>query len=137
MKSGSNNTSNNDTRTRVDKWLWAARFYKTRSLAKEAIESGHVHCDGQRVKVSREVFVDMTLTIRQGHDEKIIVVDALSSVRGPAPVAQLLYHETPESIAKRDDLREQRKTQNLAHPDHKPNKKERRQIHRFQRGYGE
>ncbi len=79
----------------------------------------------------------MTLTIRQGHDEKIIVVDALSSVRGPAPVAQLLYHETPESIAKRDDLREQRKAQNLAHPDHKPNKKERRQIHRFQRGFGE
>ncbi|MBQ0723690.1 RNA-binding S4 domain-containing protein [Paraperlucidibaca sp.] len=137
MKSGSKNASDNDTRTRVDKWLWAARFYKTRSLAKDAIDSGHVHCDGQRVKVSREVFVDMTLTIRQGHDEKIIVVDALSSVRGPAPVAQLLYHETPESIAKRDDLREQRKAQNLAHPDHKPNKKERRQIHRFQRGFGE
>ena len=137
MKSGSKNASDNDTRTRVDKWLWAARFYKTRSLAKDAIDSGHVHCDGQRVKVSREVFVDMTLTIRQGHDEKIIVVDALSSVRGPAPVAQLLYHETPESIAKRDDLREQRKAHNLAHPDHKPNKKERRQIHRFQRGFGE
>ena len=137
MKSGSKNASDNDTRTRVDKWLWAARFYKTRSLAKDAIDSGHVHCDGQRVKVSREVFVDMTLTIRQGHDEKIIVVDALSSVRGPAPVAQLLYHETPESIAKRDYLREQRKAQNLAHPDHKPNKKERRQIHRFQRGFGE
>lgn len=137
MKSGSKKTSDNDTRTRIDKWLWAARFYKTRSLAKEAIDSGHVHCDGQRVKVSREVFVDMELTIRHGLDEKTIIVDALSSVRGPAPVAQQLYHETPESIAKREYLREQRKAQNLAHPDHKPNKKERRQIHRFQRGFGD
>lgn len=137
MKLGSKNASDNDTRTRMDKWLWAARFFKTRSLAKDAIDSGHVHCDGQRVKVSREVFVGMALTIRQGHDEKVIVVDALSSVRGPASVAQLLYHETEESIAKRAVLSEQRKAQNLAHPDHKPNKKERRQIHKFQRGFSD
>lgn len=129
--------STEDTRTRIDKWLWAARFYKTRSLAKEAIESGHVHCEGQRVKVSREVVVGMTLTLRQGSDEKTVVVDALSSVRGPAPVAQQLYHETEESLAKRSALSEQRKAQNLAHPEHKPNKKERRQIHKFQRGFGE
>lgn len=129
--------STEDTRTRIDKWLWAARFYKTRSLAKEAIESGHVHCEGQRVKVSREVMVNMTLTLRQGGDEKTVVVDALSSVRGPAPVAQQLYHETEESLAKRTALSEQRKAQNLAHPEHKPNKKERRQIHKFQRGFGE
>ncbi|MEO6699569.1 MAG: S4 domain-containing protein [Paraperlucidibaca sp.] len=137
MKSGSKKDSDSETRTRVDKWLWAARFYKTRTLAKESIDSGHVHCEGQRVKVSREVFVGMTLTLKQGLDEKVVVVDALSSVRGPAPVAQLLYHETQESLAKRDELREQRKAQNLAHPDHRPNKKERRQIHRFQRDWGE
>jgi ribosome-associated heat shock protein Hsp15 len=137
MNSGSKKDSAGEARTRVDKWLWAARFYKTRTLAKEAIDSGHVHCEGQRVKVSREVFVGMELTLRQGIDEKVVVVAALSSVRGPAPVAQLLYHETAESIVKRDALRDQRKAQNLAHPDHRPNKKERRQIHRFQRDWGE
>lgn len=137
MKTASQKDSTDDTRTRIDKWLWAARFYKTRSLAKEAIESGHVHCEGQRVKVSREVVEGMTLTLRQGSDEKTVIVDALSSVRGPAPVAQQLYHETEESLAKRAALSEQRKAQNLAHPEHKPNKKERRQIHKFQRGFGE
>lgn len=137
MKAASKKDISEDTRTRIDKWLWAARFYKTRSLAKEAIESGHVHCEGQRVKVSREIVINMTLTLRQGSDEKTVVVDALSSVRGPAPVAQQLYHETDESVAKRAALSEQRKAQNLAHPEHKPNKKERRQIHKFQRGFGE
>lgn len=137
MKSSSKQDSADDTRTRMDKWLWAARFYKTRTLAKEAIDSGHVHCDGQRVKVSREVMIGMLLTLRQGNDEKTVMVDALSSVRGPAPVAQLLYHETEESLTKRAALSEQRKAQNLAHPEHKPNKKERRQIHKFQRGFSD
>lgn len=124
-------------RVRIDKWLWAARFFKTRSLAKAAIEGGQVHCDGQRMKVSREVQVGMTLRIRQGHDHRTVVVSALSEVRGPAPVAQQLYAETAESIAEREQLAAARKAMNLAHPDHRPNKKERRQIFRFQRNIGE
>lgn len=124
-------------RVRVDKWLWAARFFKTRSLAKAAIEGGQVHCDGQRVKVSREVVPGMALTIRQGREHKTVVVLGLSEVRGPAPVAQQLYEETPDSVEARARLAEQRKAMNLAHPDHRPNKKERRQIHRFQNNWGE
>ena len=120
------------SRVRIDKWLWAARFFKTRSLAKAAIEGGQVHCDGQRVKVSRDVAPGMSLRIRQGNEHKTVVVQAVSGARGPASVAQLLYTETEESIAERAHHAEQRKAMNLAHPDHKPNKKERRQIHRFQ-----
>lgn len=124
-------------RTRIDKWLWAARFFKTRSLAKAAIESGHVHCQGQRVKVSRDVAVGMQLRIRQGFEYKTVDILAISDVRGPAPVAQLLYRETDESAAERAANAAQRQALNLAHPDHRPNKKERRQIHRFQRDVGE
>ncbi len=121
-------------RIRIDKWLWAARFFKTRGLAKAAIEGGHVHCEGQRLKISREVSLGMTLRIRQGHSEKTVIVEALSAVRGPASVAQTLYSETADSIAEREQQTAERKALNLAHPDHRPNKKERRQIVRFQRG---
>lgn len=120
-----------DDKVRMDKWLWAARFYRTRALAKDAIEGGKVHCDGQRVKVSKEVKPGMVLTVRQGFDEKTVVVKALSEVRGPASVAQQLYEETPESIAARQLHQEQRRSQNLAHPEHRPNKKQRRMIHQF------
>lgn len=118
---------------RIDKWLWAARFFRTRSLAKAAIEGGQVHIDGQRVKVSRELRPGMVLTVRQGFDHKTVEVLALSEVRGPAPVAQQLYRETEDSVAAREARSEQRQLDNLAHPDHRPNKKERRAIHRFQR----
>ena len=118
-------------RVRIDKWLWAARFYKTRAQAKEAIEGGKVHCEGLRVKVSKEVKLGMVFTLRQGFDEKTVVVKALSEVRGPATVAQTLYEETPESQEARALRQQERKDQNLAHPDHRPNKKERRQIHKF------
>lgn len=117
---------------RIDKWLWAARFFKTRTIAKEAIEGGKVHFDGSRVKVSKEVRVGMQLTIRQGFDEKTVVIKALSATRGGAPQAQLLYDETAESIAKRDFYSSQRKLANLARPEQRPNKRDRRQIHRFQ-----
>ncbi|MGH8492763.1 MAG: ribosome-associated heat shock protein Hsp15 [Moraxellaceae bacterium] len=120
-----------DDRVRIDKWLWAARFFKTRSLAKEAIEGGKVHHEGQRVKVSKEVRPGMVLTIRQGLDEKTIEVKTLSEVRGPATQAQQLYEETAESIEARALHQQERRDQNLAHPDHRPNKKERRQIHKF------
>lgn len=117
---------------RIDKWVWVARFYKTRSAAKEAIEGGKVHFDGNRVKVSKEVRIGMQLTIRQGFDEKTVVVKALSAVRGGAPQAQLLYDETPQSIAKREFYSSQRKLGNLARPENRPTKRDRRLIHRFQ-----
>jgi len=117
---------------RIDKWLWAARFFRTRSLAKEAIEGGKVHCEGVRVKVSKDVRPGMVFTIRQGFDEKTVMVKALSEVRGPASVAQALYEETAESIAQRELNTANRQANNLAHPDHRPSKKDRRQIHKFQ-----
>ena len=117
---------------RIDKWLWAARFFKTRSIAKAAIEGGKVHQNGERVKVSREAKVGMELTIQQGFERKTVVIKALSNVRGGAPQAQLLYDETETSVAKRELLAAQRKLNNLARPDHRPNKRDRRQINKFQ-----
>ncbi|NHC04034.1 RNA-binding protein [Acinetobacter sp. 187] len=116
---------------RIDKWLWAARFFKTRSIAKHAIEGGKVHQNNERVKVSREIRVGMQLTIQQGFEKKTVIVKALSSVRGGAPQAQLLYEETAESIEKRELLSSQRKMHNLARPDHRPSKKDRRDISKF------
>lgn len=122
-------------RMRIDKWLWAARFFRTRSLAKQAIEGGRVHHAGSRVKTSKEVMVGDELTIRQGSatamTEKTVVITALSAQRGGAPQAQALYTETDESISRREYYAEQRKLANLARPDHKPNKKERRDIQRL------
>lgn len=118
---------------RLDKWLWAARFFKTRSLAKDAIEGGKVHYEGQRTKVSKLVELGAKITLRQGFDEKTILVKGLSEQRGGAPQAQLLYEETPESIKKRMDAAEQRRIMQsfMTVPDHKPNKKERRDLTRF------
>ncbi|MCU4377490.1 RNA-binding S4 domain-containing protein [Acinetobacter haemolyticus] len=116
---------------RIDKWLWAARFFKTRSIAKAAIEGGKVHHNNERVKVSRDVRIGMQLTIQQGFDKKTVVVKALSSVRGGAPTAQQLYEETTESIERRELHASQRKLHNLARPDHRPSKKDRRDINRF------
>lgn len=120
-------------KVRLDKWLWAARFFKTRSLAKQAIEGGKVHVDGQRSKASKEVSIGATLTIRQGWDEKVVVIAALSEQRRGAPQAALLYAETAASIAQRQTLTEQRKLANSLRPasDGRPSKKQRRQIHRF------
>lgn len=89
-------------RQRIDKWLWAARFYKTRSLAVEEIERGRVQLAGQNVKPAREVKPGDTVTVRQGLVLREVLVNALSPQRGPAPVAQLLYTETPESVAARE-----------------------------------
>lgn len=116
---------------RIDKWLWAARFFKTRSIAKAAIEGGKVHHNNERVKVSKDVRVGMELTIQQGFDKKTVIVKALSSIRGGAPMAQLLYEETTESIERRELHASQRKLHNLARPDNRPSKKDRRDINRF------
>ena len=121
-----------ETAVRIDKWLWAARFYRTRTTAKDAIDGGKVHFQGERVKVSKEVRIGMELTIRQGFEEKTVVVTALSAIRGNATAAQLLYEETPASIAKRELFQAARKLSNLARPDHRPNKHERQQLQRFQ-----
>ncbi len=119
----------------MDKWLWAARFYKTRSLAKQAIEGGTVHLQGRRVKVSREIAVGDCLTIRQGWDEKEITICALSDQRRGAPEASLLYEESAESISRREQTAAARKAAGgmLHRPEHRPTKKQRRQIHRFKR----
>ena len=117
---------------RLDKWLWAARFYKTRSLAKQAITGGKVRCENNRAKPSKEVETGMEISLRQGFDEKTVVVQALSDQRRGAPEAQLLYAETDASIAARQRLAEQRKTQPSYWPAAtKPNKKQRRLIHKF------
>ena len=122
---------------RVDKWLWAARFFKTRSLSKAAIEGGKVHHNGERVKVSKEVRVGMELTIQQGFDRKTILIKALSANRGAAPIAQQLYDETEVSVARRELLTTQRKLHNLARPEHRPSKKDRRQISKFKQDNGQ
>jgi ribosome-associated heat shock protein Hsp15 len=121
-------------KVRLDKWLWAARFFKTRRLAKEAIEGGKVHSEGQRVKVAKEISVGDTLTIRQGINEKDVLVTALSDQRRGAPEAALLYEETEASQALRIKRAADRKAGSggFVPSDHKPSKKERRQIHRFQ-----
>ena len=124
-----------DDKVRIDKWLWAARFFKTRNMAKEAIDGGKVHCDGQRVKPSKEAVVGLELTIRQNWDEKTVVIKALSDQRRGAPEAALLYEETESSIALRERRAAERKAGlgSFIVSDHRPNKKERRHIHRFQR----
>ena len=124
-------------RLRVDKWLWAARFFKTRSIAKSAIEGGKVHLDGQRVKVSREIGVGEKLTIKQGWDEKEIVVKALSDRRGPAPTARDLYDETQASIEKREREAQARKAAvgAVVRPAHKPGKHQRKALERLRKQF--
>ncbi|MEM8496849.1 MAG: S4 domain-containing protein [Pseudomonadota bacterium] len=126
-------------RVRLDKWLWAARFFKTRSLAKKAIEGGKVQVDGQRLKVSKDLAVGEILTIRQGWSEKTITVDALSDQRRGAQDAATLYTETPESMEKRLLEAEQRKShgRGVFTPDGRPSKKQRRQLQRVIRNAGE
>jgi ribosome-associated heat shock protein Hsp15 len=116
---------------RIDKWLWAARFYKTRSLACDEVTKHRVQINGQDVKPAREVKVGDTLTVRQGNITKTVQVKDISAARGPAPVAQLLYEETSESIALRAKLAEQNRM--AAEPAHsiehgRPTKRDRRQI---------
>ena len=124
-------------RLRVDKWLWAARFYKTRSIAKTAIEGGKVHLDGQRVKVSREISIGERLTVKQGWDEKEVVVKALSDQRGSAPIAQTLYEETSESIERREREAQARKAAGgaTARPTQKPGKHERKALEKLRKQF--
>lgn len=101
----------NDTRVRLDKWLWAARFYKTRALAAEEADRGRISVNGLVAKPARELHVGDRIALRQGAVERIVDVLVLGTVRGPAPVAQTLYRETPESIAARERAAEARRLQ--------------------------
>lgn len=123
-------------RLRIDKWLWAARFFKTRSIAKTAIEGGKVHIDGQRVKVSREIGVGDIVVVKQGWDEKEIEVIALSDRRGPASEAQRLYAETERSAARRAKEAEARKAAGaMARPAQRPGKHERKALERLRKQF--
>ena len=118
---------------RIDKWLWAARFFKTRSLAKAAIEGGKVQIRGQRIKVSREISAGEELRVRQGWDERDIIVESLSDQRRGAQEAHNLYRETAESIERRRQSAQARKLAGgmIERPARRPDKRARRQIHRF------
>ena len=124
------------TKVRLDKWLWAARFYKTRSLASEAIKGGKISINGARPKTSREVLIGDTICLRQGYDEKTVIVQALSDKRGSATIAQQLYTETADSIAAREKNKELRQLATAQRPrgEGRPTKRERRHIHRFTQG---
>ena len=118
---------------RIDRWLWAARFFKTRSLAKQAVEGGKVHLDGHRAKPAKEVRIGQRLTIRRGDTQTTVIIAELSEQRGPARVAQLLYSETPESIEQRESAAARRRMERagLQVPKTKPSKKGRRDLRKL------
>ena len=128
----SQGTPNNSgaTAVRIDKWLWAARFYKTRSLARAMVEGGKVEYNGAKAKPSRNVEIGAKVRLLQGFTRKEVIIKAISDVRGPAPVAATLYEETAESIARREHEAELNRMSALLNPrpDTKPNKKERREL---------
>lgn len=121
---------------RLDKWLWAARFYKTRALAREMIEGGKVHYNGQRSKPGKVVELNAVLTLRQGNDDRTVLIVGISEQRRPANEASALYEETQESIEKREKVALARKMNALTmpHPDRRPDKKERRDLMKFKHG---
>lgn len=115
--------------TRLDKWLWAARFYKTRSLATEAINGGHVHLNQERIKPAKAVKVGDVVRMRKGAQEKTVNVLLISDKRGSAPIAQTLYEETPESILQREQNRARVQAESAGlFSQGKPNKRERRKL---------
>lgn len=124
---------------RIDKWLWAARFFKTRAVAADAVEGGKVHLNGARVKPAKMLKVGDELRVRQGPFEFEVIVRGLSARRGPAPEAARLYEETEQSRLAREELAARLKAEAPLHSNQKgrPTKKARRQIIRFSRGSSE
>lgn len=118
---------------RIDKWLWATRFYKTRAVATEAVSGGHVHVEGARVKPSREIKVGDRLVINKSPYTFEIIVLGLQARRGPAKVAQTLYEETEASLQKREEITAQRRVERASNPapSRRPDKRDRRRIIRF------
>lgn len=119
---------------RIDKWLWAARFFKSRSLAQDAVAGGKVHVNGQRVKPAHAVSAGDELAITKGTVQFVVVVDAAADRRGPAKVAETLYTETAESAQRRERLRAERRHRPPA-PEHKPDKRLRRRLQRIKEGW--
>ncbi len=127
-------TTTNTEKIRLDKWLWVARFFKTRKLALEAIQGGKIRVNGQKPKPSKEVKIDMMIEIHNASYQWNIKVLQLSKYRKSAKEAQYLYQETDDSVAKRQAQLDQRQQQAQAQPPEKrPNKKQRRQIHQLKR----
>lgn len=123
-------------KVRLDKWLWAARFFKTRAKAKQAIEGGKVHLDNQKAKASKELVGGEVLKIRQGYDEKTVEVIGLSEQRRGASDAALLYKESENSVEARKIAIEQRRAANrLVYREARPTKKDRRVIHKFKQKF--
>jgi len=120
---------------RIDKWLWAARFFKTRAIAADAVDGGKVHLNGDRVKRAKNVRVGDEIQVRQGPYEHRVVVRDLSERRGPAAEAATLYEERPESIAERERLQAQRRLEatQVAHDAGRPSKRDRRQLDELRR----
>lgn len=121
-------------RVRIDKWLWAARFFKTRSLATAAVEGGKITVNGDRPKPSRVLKVGDQLSIQIGYSQFVVNVLQLSGQRGPAPVARTLYEETAESAALREQQAEQRRLQGDVHGAGRPTKRDRRSLDQWRRG---
>jgi ribosome-associated heat shock protein Hsp15 len=127
-------------RLRIDKWLWSARFYKTRTLAAEDIGKGRVEVNGQEAKAAREVKVGDTVAVRRDAVTRTVVVKGLSTSRGPAPVAQQLYEETPDSVKAREAAAQQRRFARepaLSIENGRPTKRGRRELDDAQRGWGD
>ena len=117
---------------RLDKWLWAARFYKTRSIARNMVDGGKVHYNGQRTKPSKIVELGATITLRQGYEEKTVTIEQITEQRRGAPQAQTMYQETTESIEKREKNALARKLHAVSpSPERRPDKKQRRDILKF------
>ena len=121
---------------RIDRWLWAARFFKTRGVATEAVTGGHVHVNGERVKPARDVKVGDRLEIRRGQQRFTVVVTRLADRRGSATAAAELYEETPESIAEREKRRDERRLSKPLGADlsERPTKRDRRRLDSLRRG---
>ncbi len=132
------NETHKKDKVRLDKWLWATRFFKTRPLATEAIAGGKVHVNGQRVKPGKVLCTGDKLSIRRGRNLYVIIVRGLASCRGPASQVSLLYEETEESRQNRTEIAEQQRLCSALHVQQKghPNKRNRRTIIRYLRRRG-
>lgn len=125
-----------DSKIRIDVWMWAARFYKTRSISRKAIQSGKVTYNGQKCKAGKVVEVGAVIRFRAGFDDKEVLVKGLSKQRESASIAQALYEETQESLIQRERNQEARKLGafHSPKPDHKPDKKQRRELLKIKSG---
>lgn len=125
-----------EDKVRIDKWLWAARFFKTRSMAAQAVSGGKVHVNGARIKPARIVQPGDELRIRRGELEFIVIIQDVSDKRRPAREAQLLYEETEDSLTQRENMRELKRleaTDRMYGPMKRPDKRDRRKIRKFTR----